>query len=198
MRSGSFEGQTNPAGLYPHAQTTAAYWQALRKHPQDVPHRDRIDPRGLCSALHSVFLAERIGTGLIRLRLSGTSVNTLAGMDMAGLPLTLLFLPEARARLGAALAQVFDGPAEAVLALEAERGIGRPALPARLVLLPLRSDSGACTLLMGCLDSNGPTGRAPRRFAIADCRVTPMAPPAPIPMPRLAAARPHLRLVHSA
>lgn len=192
-----------PAG-HPHAQLLRGYWQALRDAAGGaLPARPALDPRGISTALHAVFLAESLSPEVLRLRISGALVNGLGGLDMAGMPLSMLMHPEGRAPLAAAVRAVLTCPAVATLTVEAERGIGRPALTGLLLLLPVLRANGDPGLVLGCLDLTGGTGRAPRRFAVAASRVEPVALPAPAPAPAVVvnlprAPRPHLRLVHSA
>ena len=56
-------------------------------------------------------------------------------------------------------------PATATVELMSERRVGKPELTARMVLLPLKSDLGDVTRVLGCLVTKGETGRTPRRFA---------------------------------
>ncbi len=189
-----------------------AYWEGLRGDGE-IPARKDLDPRGMARALDRVFVAERIGTGLARLRVAGSALADLGGMDMKGMPLSVFFVPEARLRLADAIERVFLLPAATELHLEAERSIGRPALAARLLLLPLLSNGGSRDLVLGCLATDGEVGRAPRRFAISHLMeerlVLPQAmarpdvlvpafaePAAPAPHP-LRGTR-NLRLVYSA
>lgn len=189
---------------HPHAQLLRGYWQGLRDAAEGgLPARTRLDPRGISRALHAVFLAESLSPEVLRLRISGAFVNGVAGMDMAGMPLSMLMLPEGRAPLATAIRAVLAGPAIATLTLEAERGIGRPALTGQLLMLPMLRANGDPGLVLGCLDLTGDTGRAPRRFAVAAIRTEPLASPVAAPRPILAelprpAAPFHLRLVHSA
>jgi hypothetical protein len=115
---------------------------------------------------------------------------------------------------------VFDEPSILDIWLEAERGIGRPALLGRLLLLPLgtggqRSKGEA----IGCLVTAGVVGRVPRRFAVSGMTreriatgAAAMQPVQPKPMAVIAEGfadrvstyagvptngQPHLRLVHS-
>ena len=143
-----------------------AYWTALRDD-QDLPRREQINPRGMAGALHRVFMAERIAPGLARFRLAGMDINTLMGMDVRGMLLSSLFDPDARARLADILEKVFTTRSIVELDLEADRGIGRPAMRGRLLLLPLKSAAGDCDLILGCLACDGQIGRTPRRFFIA-------------------------------
>lgn len=143
-----------------------AYWDALRDD-QDLPRREQINPRGMAGALHQVFMLERMAPGVARFRLAGMEINDLMGMEVRGMPLSALFEPAARARLAAVLEQVATKRTIVELGLEAERGLGRPALQARLLLLPLKGGSGEADLVLGCLACDGQIGRAPRRFVIA-------------------------------
>jgi hypothetical protein len=203
-----------------------AYWEGLRRNGA-IPSRPDLDPRGMGDVLDQVFVGERIGTGLVRLRIAGMAIADLAGLDMKGMPLSALFVPEARLRLAEVLERVLTRPEATELHLEAERGIGRPALQARLLLLPLRSAAGGRDLVLGCLATDGDLGRAPRRFAIARVvaerlevpqatmppQMPTVLPPDLAPTPAFAvsaaqapapqsqrpiAGRPYLRLVHSA
>jgi hypothetical protein len=187
-----------------------AYWEALRVDGA-LPQRSQIDPRGIDAALTGALLCEQVAPGIARFRIAGSCFNDLAGMDVRGMPLSALFAPMARDPLSQALTQVFALPARLELTLEAERGIGRPALQARLLLLPLRDGRGACTLALGCLALSGKIGHRPRRFHITNRLVSPIMADrreaAPLPAtgfaevapgfipPRAKPGSPHLRLV---
>ena len=202
-----------------------AYWEGLR-HGGDLPRRDDLDPRGIAGALEHTFLLERVAPGIARFRLAGMQLHDLMGMDVRAMPLSSLIEPAARNRLAEALESVFAGPGTLEVWLEGERGIGRPALEARLLILPLISARGEVGLAIGCLALHGALGRAPRRFAIAgvvsekierrllarhqaerplndrhqpdDSKVPGLAEPgAAFVAPRPPRGKPHLRLVHS-
>ena len=143
-----------------------AYWDALRDD-QDLPRREQFNPRGMAGALHQVFMVERVAPGIARFRLAGIEINDLMGMEVRGMPLSALFDPAERARLADVLEKVMTTRTIVELELEADRGIGRPALRARLVLLPLKGTAGEADLVLGCLACDGQIGRAPRRFVIA-------------------------------
>lgn len=195
------EGQRDPEVLprFPAISQVRAYWEGLRGTSGAIPSRAELDPRGMSQALDQIFVAERIGTGLLRMRISGMGLTDLAGLDMKGLPISTLFQPEARLRLAQSVERVFTLPGVAQLHLEAERGIGRPALEARLLLLPLRSHSGTCDLVLGCLATEGQIGRAPRRFDILRATEERLAAtPEPAPVSEIAAGRASLRVLTSA
>ena len=189
-------------------QAVRGYWEALRVGG-GLPRRDQVDPRGIAHALENVFLIERIAPGLARFRLAGMHVNQIMGLDVRGMPLTSLFDPGARTRITDALEPVFAGPSVLEVWLEAERGIGKPALEARMILLPLVGSAGEPSLALGCLASVGTIGRMPRRFAVtglvrepvgvsvsapADYSFAESTVPYFPPPPR---GTPNLRLVHS-
>jgi hypothetical protein len=142
-----------------------AYWELLRDG-RLVPDRSEVDPRGFPGALAQSFLLERIAPGLARIRVTGRHLCDLMGIDMQGLPLTSLFVPEARLAIIEVLSAVFEEPAVARARLSSAGGIGRRALDARLLILPLRDDQGDVTRAIGCLVADGPIGRTPRRFVV--------------------------------
>jgi hypothetical protein len=142
-----------------------AYWQGLRQDGA-LPARNTIDPRGIAEALESTFLLERVAKGVARFRIAGMHLHDLIGMDVRGMPLSTLFDPAGRNRLSEGLEAVFTTPAVLELWLEAERGLGRPRLEGRILVLPLNDALGQTTLALGCLAMTGALGRAPRRFAM--------------------------------
>lgn len=169
--------------LTPAVNEVEAYWEGLRMG-RLVPMRSEIDPRGIERALEFTFILERIAPGLARFRLSGQHLNDLLGMEVRGMPFTSFFTPKARQQVCDTLEEVFDGPKTAELILSGERSIGKPALDAKLILLPLRSDLGEVTRIIGCLVTSGPTGRAPRRFDVVNRKMKSLtAGHAPKPAP---------------
>lgn len=199
---GTKEGNLRPlVNEFQALQDVRAYWEAMRQGGR-LPRRDDINPRGMASALEQVFLVEQIAPNHGRLRLAGMGLSDLLGMDVRGMPITALLEPVARARLSEALGGLFRGDHILDLWLEAERGIGRPPLSARMLLLPLIGSHGEPDLALGCLCSKGTIGRAPRRFAISRLlrEALPVAerafaePPRPFAPPK---GKPDLRLVSS-
>ncbi|WP_096785664.1 PAS domain-containing protein [Rhodobacter sp. CZR27] len=194
-----------------------SYWHALRRQGgQTLPRRSDIDPRAIEDALTCAFLAERIAPGMARFRLAGMHLADLMGVDVRGMPVSALFDLDSRPRLSLVLNQVFTVPGIGELWLEAPKGLGRPALTGRMMLLPLRGEDDV-PLTFGCLITDGPLGRAPRRLAISRAVVetldmVPAERPAAhrirlpefaeaqtpfVPPPRAEPGRAHLRLVKS-
>lgn len=181
---GPMQGDASETQAQTQAQTGAhlrafrAHWQDCRRGG-DVPMRADIDPRGIEPLISSAFIAERIAPGMVRLRVAGLHLNDLMGMEVRGMPLATFIEPADRDAFALRLVDLFDGPAVLRFALHARCGIGRPALGGTLMLLPLRSDLGDVSRALGCLVTDGPTGRAPRRFGIADARTWPLSGAAP-------------------
>jgi hypothetical protein len=142
-----------------------AYWDGLR-HGRGVPMRSDIDPRGIENALEYAFILEKIAPGLARIRIAGMHLSDVMGMEVRGMPISSFLPPDGRNRFGETLEHITTGPAIARLLLSAETGIGKPPLDARMVLLPLRSDFGDISRVLGCFESHGQIGRAPRRFNV--------------------------------
>jgi hypothetical protein len=205
---------------FPAVRQVLAYWEGLRAG-RAVPLRSEIDPRGIEGALEYAFILERIAPQVARFRLAGTHLSDLMGMEVRGMPITSLFTAAARDRVAERVEAVFKGPETAELSLTSAGTPGKPALEARLLLLPLKSDLGDISRAIGCLVTDGSIGRAPRRFDLGDARIalveagrtlgpthlslheTPGLAEAPVPfagapeIPRTGERRSYLRLVKS-
>ena len=180
----SLDGHREEIANSPIAQVEA-YWEALRG-TRLLPLRSEIDPRGIEGALEHTFLLERIAPGLARFRLAGTRINDLLGMEVRGMPLTSLLMPGSRDLAREALNMLFEGPKTVKIELASAGGIGRPALQAKLIMLPLKSDLGDVSRAIGCVAVSGKFGRRPRRFDIkssAYSAIGPFKTPQPDPLP---------------
>lgn len=179
-------------------------WSDLRRDGA-LPARAALAPRAIGPALSSTFLLGRIAPGHARLRVAGTRLAALMGMDLHGMPLAALFDPAARPPLAALLEEVFDTPCGALLSLSAPSGIGRPALGAEMLILPMADRHGVPRYALGGLVWSGrAVGRTPRRMGMTGTRRLPLhapRPPAPQPCADMARAatdprsRPPLHLV---
>lgn len=158
--------QYQPDTGYAAIAQVEAYWEALRGS-RLLPKRSDIDPRGIEQALENAFILERIAPGIARLRIAGSHLNDVMGMEVRGMPLTSFFVPAARAEIADLLEVVFQTPAVSTLNLRSTVAAGCPELEARLILLPLKSDLGDVSRVLGCLVVKGQIGLAPRRFEIA-------------------------------
>src|SRR6056297_1219461 len=147
-----------------------AYWDGLRRGA-DVPCRADVDPRGIEALLGEAFVIERIAPGLARLRIAGTHLSDMLGMEVRGMPLSALFQSAHRDPLADDLVQLFDAPAIVHHRLRAHPARGA-ALDATMVMLPLRSDLGDTSRALGCVLSRGTLGKAPHRFEILGRSIT--------------------------
>lgn len=148
-----------------------SYWQSLRRG-RAVPVRSDIEPRGIRRALDYAFILERVAPGAARFRLAGRHLIDLMGMEVRGMPICSLFNPPSRGRLSDVLETVFKAPQIAELHLTSVAGYARPPMTGRMLLLPLRSDLGDVTRALGCMIAQGDVGVAPRRFDLADERIS--------------------------
>ncbi|ETW14361.1 hypothetical protein ATO8_00590 [Roseivivax marinus] len=163
------------------------YWRTLAGEACGVPFRDAVDPRGIQDALEIAFLAERIAPGIVRLRVAGSHLADLMGMEVTGLPLSSFLMPDVRDEARDAVERVFRDGVALHAEMEACRGLGRGALSAHLLLLPLRSEGGRLDRALGGIVTHGQIGRVPRRFDSFAARHSdlelPAAPVAPVTPP---------------
>ncbi len=167
-------------GFSPIAQVEA-YWEALRG-TRLMPSRAEIDPRGIEQALEYSFIVERIAPGIARLRIAGSHLSDLMGMEVRGMPLTSFITPGSRRQVSDTLEEVFETPAACTLHLHSEEASGMPALDARMLLLPLKSDLGDVSRLLGVLIAVGDPGRSPRRFDVVRSSLRPIVNGAATPV----------------
>jgi hypothetical protein len=180
-------GGTGRSPGYAPLHRVRAYWDGLRGTDL-IPRRRLIEPHGLRDALAHVFLIERIAPGQARFRLAGTHLTQVMGMEVRGMPLSAILVPASRDGARALIEAVFAGPSVVELALESDRGLGRPALQGRMILLPIGDDDENCDRALGCLVTEGDIGRGPRRFAITRQRTETVLPRPPVPPARQAPA----------
>ncbi|WP_299294395.1 PAS domain-containing protein [uncultured Tateyamaria sp.] len=150
-----------------------AYWDGLRGS-RLMPRRSEIDPRGIESALEYTFVLERIAPGMARIRIAGSHLSDLMGMEVRGMPLTSLITPPCRRQINDVLEDVCQRPAVCELRLNAETTATKPHLDARLLLLPLKSDLGDVSRILGCMIAQGDIGHTPRRFDVVGAKIRPI------------------------
>jgi hypothetical protein len=142
-----------------------AYWDALRAG-REMPKRSEIDPRGIESALEHAFILERVAPGVARMRIAGSHLHDIMGMEARGMPITAFFEQDARLKIAGLLEEVFQTPATAEVLMQSSASLGQSTLEARMILLPLKSDLGDVSRILGCMVSLGDIGTAPRRFDV--------------------------------
>ena len=155
------------------------YWDKLRG-TRLLPSRSEVDPREIENTLENAFILERIAPGIARFRLAGMHLNELMGMEVRGMPLTAFIAPDERRSISDVIEEVFQRPASVLFHLTAEDQFGRPALEARLLLLPLKSDLGDVSRVLAFFVTEGEIGRTPRRFSIRETQITPILTDEPL------------------
>lgn len=183
-----------------------AYWQALRD-AQRLPARNDIAPHQIDHALPNAFILQRVAPGTARFRVAGQKLHELLKMDARGMPVSTLFMPEARARAQDLVEASFSGPAIVSIPMTSPGTILRPATNATMLLLPMRDNAGNPTRILGGLVTDAPIGNRPRRFMIPDdarirqepigvqLATTQLIPRIPVLKEKPDAIRPALRLV---
>ncbi len=126
-----------------------SYWERLRGD-RLAPRRSEIDPRAFEDALEHMFILEDAANAPIRIRLGGTRLCDMMGMEVRGLPARALFNEVDRARSEELMREVIDRPARVDLQLTAG-GRDTADVPARMILRPLCDDFGDVTRILGCL-----------------------------------------------
>lgn len=150
---------------FDNAARVLACWDTARGgRPMALRHD--IEPAALGPALAQCFVAEVVAPQVARLRIAGSGLHDLMGMDVRGMPLTAFLTGTARAEVLHAVAQVRRG-ARVQLPLIAPARPRQPAMDGLLMLLPLSSDGRRIDLVLGALDTSGVLGVAPRRFTMA-------------------------------
>jgi hypothetical protein len=179
-----------PTLEYPAVSAVQAYWDQLRTG-RTMPARSDVDPAEISVALSQTFVAETVAPGVARIRVAGSHLNELLGVEARGMPLSVYMTGTSRNELAQAIQQVAQG-ARAQLPLRSDPGVGKPALDGLLLLMPLRDRAGQPTRILGVLETHGQIGRLPRRFRLAGpvMRLTDGTDRVAPSSPRQAAGRP--------
>ncbi|QUJ77676.1 PAS domain-containing protein [Sulfitobacter albidus] len=165
----------NPYGILSQVE---AYWDALREGDV-LPKRSQVDPRGIERALEYAFILERVTSGVARMRLAGSHLHDLMGMEVRGMTLTSLFEDGAQSRIAGLLEEVFQTPATAEIWMRRPQGA-----EGRMLLLPLRSDLGDVSRILGCMICPDAGDSAGQRFDLGSVTLRAVGScPAPAPQP---------------
>lgn len=185
---------TNPTALV----NLEAYWNTLSPDGR-IPRRTDLDPARLGELIEDAMIVERVAPGVARIRVAGQRIAALVGSEPRGMPLSVLFEGADRGRLATQVEIAFKMPSVVELPLEGVRGLGRPALSGRLLLLPMRDEFDRVSRCLGALVADGRLGRSPRQFRLCSkdrVRHEPLdVDPPEAPRLKQAKGRPALRLV---
>ncbi len=154
-----------------------AYWDSLR-NGRSAPYRAELDPRKFEDVLEHMFILEQLGPSQIRVRLAGMALCEMMGMEVRGMPPEAFIAADHRDGFSEHLMAVLTGPAVMELDLIAGDAAGG-SVPAQMLLLPLRSDFGEVTRILGCVVTDGVEVRAPVNFSVLGHRKTVIQPSVP-------------------
>ncbi len=143
------------------------YWNELR-NGATVPYRAEVDPRSVQKMLRNAFILERFAPGSAKLRVSCSTLTDLQGLDLRGMPIASIITEESREEFREILEQVFTGPATVRMELTTSRRFRNSGKRAQMLLLPLRSDSGAIDRVLGAVTVTGDMTKGPTRFDISE------------------------------
>jgi len=149
------------------------YWERLRAG-RIAPYRAEIDPRQFESALENMFIVEKLAPDNMRIRLAGTKICEMMGMEVRGMQPGMLIDDVDRVRFDRLLNVVMAEPAVVELKLAARNRAG--VYHATMLLMPLRSDFGDINRVIGCTSGDAELFAPPLAFTIDDVSVTPVEP----------------------
>ncbi|MEL6317056.1 MAG: PAS domain-containing protein [Pseudomonadota bacterium] len=133
-----------------HERTRALfdYWDDLRRG-RLAPYRSEVEPRAIAPLLDSTFILEHVDGGMPRFRLAGTRLCERFGMELRGMSALAFWHGECRRRMRALLQQVVTTPCIGHVSCSVENRDGRLA-EVEFLYMPLRSDLGEMSRIMGC------------------------------------------------
>lgn len=140
-----------------------SYWRELGG-ARRIPVRTQVEPSRIDAILPHCFILEHVAAGIARIRVVGQALNTLAGTELRGMPLSALFDVQSRPLVQLWLTRVFKGPALVELPLRQTVGFLRGVRSGRMLILPLLGAEGAVTRAIGVVDVEA--GWAERQLCI--------------------------------
>lgn len=144
--------------------TLRSHWDSLRINGE-LPLRADIDPRQIPDVLDSLFIFERLNPLDVRVRVAGLTLCEMMGMEVRGQSPMSFFDQSTRQHFAAVVGDVMEHPAIAHLGLDTVDKMGNEAR-AEMILLPLRSDFGDVSRIIGCVTGPVEGFTAPVRFHI--------------------------------
>ncbi len=144
------------------------YWESLRKG-RVAPYRAELDPRKFEDALEHMFILEQLNPSQLRVRLAGMALCEMMGMEVRGMPPEAFMEAAHRAQFTQHINAVLSDPSVVELDLKGTGTDGKET-EAQMLLLPLRSDFGEVTRVLGCIVTKDRAMKAPVNFSISGVR----------------------------
>jgi hypothetical protein len=144
--------------------TLRSHWESLRINGE-LPLRADIDPRQIPDVLDSLFIFEHLNPQDVRVRIAGLTLCEMMGMEVRGQSPMSFFDDSTRRRFAAVISDVMGRPTIARLGLDTVDKMGNEAR-AEMILLPLRSDFGDVSRIIGCVTGPAEGFTAPMRFHV--------------------------------
>ncbi|QHQ35332.1 PAS domain-containing protein [Algicella marina] len=145
------------------------YWENLR-NGRVAPYRAELDPRKFEDALEHMFILEQLNPNQLRVRLAGMSLCEMMGMEVRGMPPEAFMEASHRAAFTAHINTVLNSPAVIELELLG-RGHDGQETKARMLMMPLRSDFGEVTRVLGCVVTDEKIVSSPANFSITGVKM---------------------------
>lgn len=164
---------------HPNTRALFDYWLEV-KGDRLTPYRSELDPRAISQLLDSTFILENLGDGNVRFRLAGTRLCDKFGMELSGMSALAPWIENSRAEMRLLLDRVVAEPCVAQVACTATTRAGF-LIEAEFAFMPIRSDFGDVSRILGCAYDLEPKGRItslgePPRFAIDSITFLPVDP----------------------
>ena len=159
--------------------TLRNHWHSL-VDGGNIPQRSQIAPREMPEILDCIFVLERLNPEDVRIRVAGLKISEMMGMEVRGQSPVNFFMDGARGRFSAVLNDVMNRPTIAHLGLATVDKMGNPG-EAEMILLPLRSDFGDVSRVIGCISSPKADITAPAQFTIRTIDIESVTAAAPQP-----------------
>ncbi len=165
-------------------QNLRSYWDTLRDG-RLAPYRAELDPRQFEDALENMFILEQLNPTQLRVRLAGMALCEMMGMEVRGMPPEAFMNAADREAFSAHLNAVLNTPMIMELELTATGSDGFQT-KAKMLLLPLRSDFGEVTRVLGCVITGEQITASPVHFSInavqmTEIQTSPNSTPAALP-----------------
>ena len=152
------------------------YWESLRRG-RAAPYRAELDPRKFEDVLENMFILEQLNQNQTRVRLAGMALCEMMGMEVRGMPPEAFIAADDRLAFEQHVQTVLTGPAVIEFDLVAT-GISGSAIRGQMLMLPLRSDFGEVTRILGCVLTERMAVRTPVAFTIVSQRTSMIRPSA--------------------